>query len=496
VRRELNRYTLAGYLAEVVPVVPYMMQQLGWLPIAWVQGRRGLRVWVYDPELPPVATLDATDEWDVIGDAGLTQHDPVQQVQLAYRTRGPEDQEALRTSQRSLYTELADPRGVVEQLSTVLCDDSASAELAAALRQRALHRRHRVLKGTLPRVWLARIEAGDTVDVYAPAWGVVGRGMVVEIADAGEARIEVEALVWRDPEQPFTAEADPFPEPVPTLPTYPVLHALWTVYSRILGLPAGTQSGGTWTAIADRAGGSTWIGPTYEFAYSDDLTPTSGTVSVGTGYAPGAAQEVATMTLSTTLNAWFFQVAGTPAYWDSRGGMVAVLHPMDIARANGDSLLRLLVGGNGTGGAATDLVDVDVLTGNAARIRIKPSSGSAIADVTPSAWSIPSVIAGTGNKASWVFVQLRWYYSAWQAIIIYDLGAGAGPVVAVDESWTATTVDSMVITRAICNRSTFGAYAFQSVAAYAFDAVPDADWDQLRRAMLYDVGVTSPESYP
>lgn len=480
-RRALNGYRLAGFLDEVVPVIEYLTSQLAWLPISWVQGRDGLRVWLYDPDLPPVATLDASDEFDVDTDPRLTSATPVRQVELGYRTQGDTDGRKLRTRQRTLYTALADRRGVVEQLETHLCDDRVSAERAAALRQRALHRRHREISGTLPRSW-DWLRAGDVVDVYAPDWGVAGRGVVVEVTDWAEARIGVSAIVWRDPAQPFSSTQDPFPEPEPEPITYPPLRYLAVRATRILGeLPDPGSA-----AIPNRA----TIAPPTGYDPPDPLEPSSGG-TVDTGYPPDESTTMTRTTGAQLMQAWLHEQLGPPAEegpYNAINGMAACIHSMDINRASTADVLVVLRGGRGTSGSDVSWFHVDVLTGD--NIRIRARGASALETITPTAITIPGIISGTGNKEALFSVAARWWWvdedveRGWELIVLYDLGAGAGLQAAYNGIFSETDTAAAPtnnITRVQTQPPTTG-------GIFWTPSSDRADFHQLVRAIWHDYG--------
>jgi hypothetical protein len=193
-RQQLNGYVLAGYVDEQVGAIEWLAAQLRALPISWVAGREGLFAWLYDPATlaVPVATLTEGETLSVDGDAGLTSREPVRRVELAYRIRADVADTSLITSQQSLFSRLSN--GGVEVLSTDIIDSTTTAERAAALRQRALSRRHPVIGGTVGRD-LAWLRVGDPVQVSAPSWGVSGLGVVSDVVDDGGARVRVSLTV-------------------------------------------------------------------------------------------------------------------------------------------------------------------------------------------------------------------------------------------------------------------------------------------------------------
>lgn len=193
-RSHLNGYQLAGYIDEQVVAIEWLAAQLRALPISWVAGREGLFAWLYDPEAlaVPVATLTEDETISIDGDAGLTSRAPVRRVELAYRSRADVADTSLVTSQETLYSRLSS--GVVEALSTDVIDATATAERAAALRQRALSRRLPVIGGTVARD-LDWLRVGDPVQFSAPSWGLSGVALVTGVDDAAGARVRVALTV-------------------------------------------------------------------------------------------------------------------------------------------------------------------------------------------------------------------------------------------------------------------------------------------------------------
>lgn len=189
-RSHLNSYQLAGYIDEQVVAIEWLAAQLRVLPISWVAGRDGLFCWLFDPETlaAPVATLTVGETISIDGDAGLTSREPVRRVELAYRSRADVADTSLVTSQETLYSRLSN--GVVEALSTDVIDATATAERAAAIRQRALSRRYPVIGGTVARD-LDWLRVGDPVQLSAPSWGLSGIALVTDVVDDGTARVRV-----------------------------------------------------------------------------------------------------------------------------------------------------------------------------------------------------------------------------------------------------------------------------------------------------------------
>lgn len=196
-RAELNRYQLAGYVDEVVGVVEWLTGQLAWLPISWVQGRRGIYAWLYDPLPVAVAVLDEDDGFAVSGDLAETTREVARQVRLRYRSRADSSDGSYETTQRTLHASLSDGEEV--RLATDLCDEAATAERAAALRQRALFAPHVVVPGLLSRSVWGWLRVGDPVEVRAPSVGVVGVGYLTRIADDARGPLEVAVTVLQDP---------------------------------------------------------------------------------------------------------------------------------------------------------------------------------------------------------------------------------------------------------------------------------------------------------
>lgn len=439
-RRVLNTYTLAGCIDEEVVAAQWLAAQLAWLPIGWTQGRDGLRLWVYDPEAPPVATIDEDLGLDVLGDAGTTEERPVAQVRISYRVGEDRAGGRLQTRQQTIWSDLARGGEIVE-IETDLCDETASAERAAAFRQRAQYARHLVIRGTLDRSVWGWLRAGDPVDVRAPSRGVRGRGIVVEVADDGGPRIEVELLAWRDGEIAGSVfEVQPIVVPPPEYSSF--LIANYTTYTRHYAAPVGVQSGSDWVSIYNRTG----VAGVAVFE-STGATP----VGVDTGYAPGAATEIAVLSAIDYLEGWLHDptsvfpdppVAGP--YGMADGGWAVAKQPLYDARTTLQNLAMVLQGGRGTGGSPVTAMVLRTST-TPGGLELVSWDGATIQTVQTWTGLDTRIGSGTGSKASWICAGVHWsaYDSpqAWRVVIFVDFDDGVGPQRLLDDSFTEVISD-------------------------------------------------------
>lgn len=377
-RGRLNRYRLAGYIDAPTGAIEWLVAQLAALPIGWIVGVDGLRAWVYDPDAVPLHELTDAREGghlEVAGDAGETSRAPVSTVSLSYRHR---DDTLIRqrvTAPRSLYRLEASRAGEELSIASDVIDDEATAELAAQLRLRALHRRHLTIVGHVTR---RDIRAGDRVRVDVPRLGVRGVGWVVLVEDDGGDRLLVECAVEQGGASSPPAASEPCYTHVPPPPPFDPSDIGWDLWYDAADPDARTLGGDGYTGLANKgsfAGADVGVPNASGIAdtawqYGATAIDLPGPVAVATPFRSFVSSELTSPSIAWGLDytIWAivpatpspYSAANSDAYFALLGA--AVQKELTL-RKSADGGMQLTSGTSGWGGSLPTVLLAEVAPG-------------------------------------------------------------------------------------------------------------------------------------